>query len=307
MISLAQALLADKADLPTQLGTADLRALGADVLRQSLFSARLTNATAVQHLRAAVNRILAGVGDGTSSDTLADARLKLKALGAQLNYDPAKGFPGEAAVPPAEKDSLLDLFSTDRLNLQLHTQTQLVHGAAKNIWGNEPAALADYPAWELVRVAAREVPRGTVKRGKGVVAVTEDAWDSANGRWVAALQATGDEAARTIFEATGRMIARKDSPMWQALGDGAGGYEDTLGNDFEPFAFNSGMGRVEISAKEFSDLGGDADDVKPTATEIGPDTVKLTSGRFDGDILKTFVKAMQSGDVKYRVKVEVTQ
>jgi hypothetical protein len=93
--------------------------------------------------------------------------------------------------------------------------------------------------------------------------------------------------------------------MWAAIGAGAGGYTDTLGNDYEPFAFNSGMVRVEISAKEFAELGGDDSGIRPSDTEFGPDEVRVSSGRLDPDLLKTFIKGMESGDIRYRVKVEV--
>ena len=305
MLSLAQQLLNDRNDLPTQLDSAELRNLGADILRQSLFSARMSNATAVQGMREAVTRILTALGDGTSSDNLAEARLKLKQLGQLLGYDPAHGFPGESAAP-AEAGSLRDIFSTDRLNLILKTQQLMTQGAAKNIWGNEPDALEQYPAWELVRVAAVEVPRGEKRLKAGLVEVPQDAWDTANGRWEAACKESGDEEAAKIFDDTGRMVARKDSGVWAALGAGAGGYDDTLGNDYEPFAFNSGMGRVERSRQEFIELGGDPDGVKADETDFGSGVAKLVKSRFDPDILKTLKTSLESGDLKFRVKVEVT-
>lgn len=51
------------------------------------------------------------------------------------------------------------------------------------------------------------------------------------------------------------MVALKNSGVWEALGDGAGGYEDTLGNSFPPFAFNSGMDCDEVSYQECVELG----------------------------------------------------
>ena len=306
MLSLAQLILNDRVDLPTQLTSAELRSLSADVLRQSLFSARMSNATAVQAMREAITRILTAVGDGTSSDNLAEARLKLKQIGSYLGYDPGSGFPGEKAEP-AEAGSLRDIFSTDRLNLILKTQEMMTQGAAKNIWGNEPDALQQYPAWELVRVAAVEIPRGEKRVKGGLTEVPEDAWDTASGRWAAAVSEAGDDEAQKIFDDTGRMVARKDSDVWQALGDGAGGYDDTLGNDYEPYAFNSGMGRVEVSAKEFADLGGDPTGVEPDETDFGSGEVKLSRDRFDPDILAGLKKALESGDLKFRVKVEVVK
>lgn len=299
MASLAQSLLDAKKDFPTNLGTAELRKLGADILRQSLFSARLSNAEAVQALRDAIRAAL-------ERPDLASARLALKKIGEQLGYDPARGFPGEEGVPPAEPGGRLDLFSTDRLNFILQTQMQMARGAAKNIWGNAPDALDQFPAWELKRVAPVDVPRGYVRRGKGVLEPRpESAWDTPNGRWIAACNEAGDDEAAGIFSATGRMIARKDSDVWAALGAGAGGYDDALGNDYEPFAFNSGMGRVEVPRSEWIALGGSVDDLTPGQTEFGPAKVKLSRDRFDPDLLAGLLKKLESGEVKFRVQVEL--
>ena len=324
MLSLAQLLLDDQTDLPTQLGSRALRQVDAGVLRHSLFSARMTNADAVQGIRDAVTRILSSVPaggrlegklpggnpPGQTTDTYADARLKLKALGKALGYDPAAGgFPGQQYKSTvAEPGSIRDLFSTDRLNLILKTQEAQTQGAAKNIWGNEPDALEQYPAWELVRVQARELPRGLIRKGKGVVEVPEDAWDGDGGRWEMACKDAGDAEALRIFQETQRMVARKDSDVWDSLGAGAGGYDDTLGNSYEPYAFNSGMGRVELSAQEFAALGGDVSDTPdPSDTEFGPSEVKVNKSRFDPDILQALKKGMESGDLKFQVKVEVVK
>lgn len=304
MPSLAQIFNERRELFPTSLSSADIQRLDAQLTRQSVLSARMTSADALQAIKDQIKKILVGF-NGASADNAAEARLKLKQIGQALNYDPAKGFPGEAAVPPAEAGSLTDLFSTDRLNLILKTQQDLMQGAAKNIWGNEPDALEQYPAWELVRVAAVEVPRGEKKVKGGFETVPEDAWDSDNGRWINACREADDNEAQNIFESTGRMIARKDSEVWSALGDGAGGYEDTLGNDFEPFAFNSGMGRVEISAKEFEDLGGDSSPAEPSDTELGSGEVTLNKSRFDPDILQTLKAGLASGDLRFHVKVKV--
>ncbi len=54
---------------------------------------------------------------------------------------------------------------------------------------------------------------------------------------------------------SGRMVARKDSPIWQALGDGAGGFDDTLGTPYPPFAFGSGMGVEDVDRDTAMSLG----------------------------------------------------
>ena len=62
------------------------------------------------------------------------------------------------------------------------------------------------------------------------------------------LSATFDEVLRTL-------VALKNSPIWQALGDGVGGYNDTLGNPYPPFAFDSGMAWVGVDRSECIKLG----------------------------------------------------
>lgn len=303
-MTIAQAYNEHRELFPTNLSSADIAKLDAQIVRQSVLSARMTSATVLQAIKDALRSMLAA-HDGVSANNAAEARLQLKFLGQELGYDPAKGFPGEATVPPAEPGSITDIFSTDRLNLILKTQQMLAQGAAKNIWGNEPDALEQYPAWELVRVAAVDVPRGERRVKGGFVNEPENAWDTENGRWPAACYESGDDDAAKIFDDTGRMVARKDSPVWASLGGGAGGYDDALGNDYEPFAFNSGMGRVEVSAHEFKALGGNADGLEASDTDFGSGEVKIKSDRFDPDILKSFIAGMDSGDIKYRVHVEV--
>jgi DNA-binding transcriptional regulator YdaS (Cro superfamily) len=53
----------------------------------------------------------------------------------------------------------------------------------------------------------------------------------------------------------GEMIALKSSPVWKALGNGAGGYRDTLGNPYPPFAFSSGLGWQDVSREKCVRLG----------------------------------------------------
>lgn len=43
-----------------------------------------------------------------------------------------------------------------------------------------------------------------------------------------------------------KMVAEEDSPIWEALGEGVGGFRDATGSDTPPFAFSSGMGWVQV-------------------------------------------------------------
>jgi hypothetical protein len=67
------------------------------------------------------------------------------------------------------------------------------------------------------------------------------------------------------------MVALKDDPIWQALGDGDGGYDDTLGNPFAPFAFNSGYETLDVSRKESVSLGliGENEHADPAPIDFG--------------------------------------
>jgi len=95
----------------------------------------------------------------------------------------------------------------------------------------------EFPALQFHRVYSRKTSRD---------------WPA---RWIAAAQASGDNKAEQIFQATGKMIALKSSGIWQALGDGVGGYADALGNPFAPFAFDSGFDVDEVPRSKCEKLG----------------------------------------------------
>ena len=83
-----------------------------------------------------------------------------------------------------------------------------------------PERVAKFPAFALVRVSPRKVPR-------------LDWWR----RW----QVAGD-AVGWVGASKSKKIALKGSPIWQALGSGCGVFEDATGYAVPPFAYNSGLG-----------------------------------------------------------------
>lgn len=133
-----------------------------------------------------------------------------------------------------------------------------------------------YPALEFYRVYERDVPRGSQKDPKG----PENAWDDDEGRWAAACDEAGDDEAAEVFDSTGRCVALKSSGVWQALGDGAGDHDDTLGNPFPPFAFNSGWDVREVSHDECVELGlmDEGDEAEPAKFDFS-DLLALDSRR----------------------------
>ena len=71
------------------------------------------------------------------------------------------------------------------------------------------------------------------------------------------------------------MVARKDSPVWDKIGDGAGGYRDTLGNPYPPFAFNSGMDWEDVDIDTADGLGIDCEDIAPKGVSLAPDKADI--------------------------------
>ena len=154
-------------------------------------------------------------------------------------------------IESATGDNIGGLMNMDFFNRIMREVTQ---GAGNFVAQNfDQTRLDEFPALELHRVYDREVPRGfKVGKGGAIVEDPDNDWPS---RW----EAAGGELV------DGRMVALKSDPIWQAIGDGDGGYEDTLGNPFAPFAFNSGFDTDEVSREDAVALGlmDDEDEAKP--------------------------------------------
>ena len=138
---------------------------------------------------------------------------------------------------------------TMNVDFFLRIAGEVANGAGQYLVQNyDQTRLDEFPALELHRVYDVDVPRGSLEDKKG----PEDGWDY---RWQAACEEAGDDDALRVFNETGRMVALKSSDVWASLGDGAGGYKDTLGNRFAPFAWNSGMDTDEVSREDAVALG----------------------------------------------------
>jgi len=235
---------------PTDLSSADILGFSRELHMRSIISARTTNAEYLDEIAKTVDGMLSG------KFSMSEGRYRLFKKLKQLGYDPEVGFPSDMAqIPPAERGSLQDLSSEARLNLVLETNMRIAANYGRMVEGNTPYALYAYPAWELVRLYLRNVPRGTPEsHTAGWQARWRDAGESVG--WEGVLKAeSGNEKSE--------MIARKDSSIWQALGDGAGGYTDTLSNPFPPFAFNTGMAWKAVDRARCLDLGLIATDETP--------------------------------------------
>jgi len=215
-------------ELPTGLGAAEIRALGAQVSANAVFSARATDAIYVSRLKQVADTLAAGTMDEAS------ARLTLLETLRALNYTPEGGFPSDTSgkVPPALKGTLQDLSSFRRLKLVVETQVDIARGAGRKIQGEDPDLLPFVPAWELIREIEVGVPRD---------------WPT---RWAIA----GGTMRVDPDTGRARMIALKGDPIWTRLGD-ANLFGDALNVDHPPFCYNSGMGWEGIDAGDCDRVG----------------------------------------------------
>jgi hypothetical protein len=210
--------------LPTALGSAEIRSsIASQILRQSVFSARMESARYL----AQVQKVCAQVAGGGMN--LAAARLELTRALRNMGHDTANA------------KGITDPASVRRLNLIIKTRSEMAANAAR-VNAQDESSVYAVPAWELLRFGQRRIPRD---------------WAA---RWKAAGDAVGWAGASRDY---GAMVALKSSPIWQALGDGAGGYKDTLGNPYPPFAFSSGMAWAGVERRECVKLGLISEDERP--------------------------------------------
>ncbi|MBL9187923.1 MAG: hypothetical protein JNK23_10620 [Opitutaceae bacterium] len=172
-------------------------------------------------LAAPLEKIRDGVGAILAGQTdQATARLAIKNLWKELGYKP----------DPTKMGTLQDLASTERIDLQLATNVATARGAGWHQQGMQPDVLDEFPAQELYRATS---PEGGAK--------AERNWAE---RW--------EKAGGVFFD--GRMIALKTDPVWKQLGS-PDLFDDGLGNEWPPFAFNSGMRVRDIVRDEAEALG----------------------------------------------------
>lgn len=237
-ISFAEAVrhLAAKGLMPTALDSAGIRLLDAGLRRQALFSAQTLSTDLLGKYREVIGSIINPqqvLREGetrtvTEGFNPASARVEIKRLLGEQGYAAAEG----------EEGTIKDLGSDARINLVVKTNVELAQGAGKFVQGNANEDVVDlWPAWELVRYEERNEPRD---------------WEQ---RWRLAAAVAGDARAAGCLGNSGRMCALKSSRIWQALGDGEGGFTDTLGNPYPPFAFSSGMWTEDVSRDEAVEMG----------------------------------------------------
>lgn len=229
-------IILEKALMPTHLDTQAIREQIAADIRRRSL---FSARTAQLPYLEEMQQVLADVASGKMDD--ATARMKLKQWLDQSGYT------------PDQPNGLTDLGSSRRLQLILDTQTKMAANVA-NLDAETPESLDESPAWELTRIGLRRVPRSD----------WQQRWQAAGEivGWIGAIKST--------------MVARKDSPIWAALGSGAGGFDDAIGNPFPPFAFSSSMGWLPLLKEEAKSYGLDVGTpVTPGKASLSPNEDEL--------------------------------
>lgn len=159
------------------------------------------------------------------------------------------------------------------IDFKIKTATSVAGNAGRFVDGQ--SNVDEFPAWALSRMYDRLMPRGQMRGPKdSIIEVPDDDWPS---RWAEAGADCGDDQ-WLPWEGDsqeGRGVALKSSGIWEALGNLR---DDSLGNPFPPFAFNSGFRCTQVDVKECIELGllnengmtGDEDgnSIKPRASNV---------------------------------------
>lgn len=176
---------------------------------------------------------------------------------------------------PGEFGTIKDLRTIERRRLIVETNVATAQGYGWREQGMQAEVLDEFPAQELFRAFG---PDDAAKRRNWA-----DRWQQAGGEFFG-----------------NRMIALKTDQVWERLGTM---FDDSLGNPYPPFAFNSGMEVRDIDRDEAQALG-----LIDEATTLFPQPLNLNAeleaspdvradwlrsameetgvGRFDGDVFK---------------------
>ena len=175
---------------------------------RAFFSSQVTEAKIIHAMRQNVAELVSG--GKSPSEVRRDLRAYLYSIG----YDAGEN-----------RGTIKDLMTKARLDVMMKTNADQAKGYASHLRATTAGAILAFPAYELVRVERRKLPRD---------------WGA---RWAAAAQKVGWEGVAR----NGAMIALKTSPIWAAL--------SRFGNPFPPFDFNSGMGVRDVKKSVCREIG----------------------------------------------------
>lgn len=238
---------------PTTLSSADLSRIDDSILRASFFSARTAMVDLLRQYKADIEKLIAPrlvkrpdritpenpegwVPVGTTD---AEIREGIKSLLDRMDYKPEAGKEG----------TIEDLSSDQRIDLVIRVNTEMAQNHGWWEQGQDPDLLDAFPAQELYRAEDRKVKRSWIQR-----------WRAAGGK-VYAGTSPGLPIEPGFSE--GRLVARKDDPVWASI--------SRFGNPYPPFDFNSGLDVREVDYPEAVALGvmQSGDQVKPRPVRFG--------------------------------------
>jgi hypothetical protein len=196
--------------VPTSLDSAALAALGDEFWEDSFASAQTMLRDPLEELQRSIAQIVSPDGDDRAA-----ARLRVKELYDLYGYTPET--PG----------AITDLRSDARINLVIDHWTKAARGKAATVRNNDADLLWSHPCYELVRIGQRDKKRNW-----------HEIWRGAGGKIFFGTGIDGKE---------GRLIARKDDPVWFGISE--------FNRAEEPFRYNSGAGRVARPRKLCVELG----------------------------------------------------
>lgn len=216
---LAVRRLESRTPVASRLNTQEWQAIGLGLRDRAFFSARVDDIRTVAALQSKIREALKLTRNGAFMD-------RSKFIAEMRNF---------LGAAPGDTGELTDITSAKRLGLiyDFNIEDAMEHG--RWLARQDPDILAMYPCSELIRVESRKVPRG-FKRGPGgvLIEVPEESWEV---RWV--------RAGGKLYN--GRMIARKDDPIWVAI--------SRFDRPWPPFDFMSGKGVADVSIDEAESLG----------------------------------------------------
>ena len=210
-----------KALVGSGLDTAGWSKVQAGLRDRAFFSSQVTEAKILHAMRQNVAELVSG---GKSPS---EVRRDLRAYLYSICYDAGEN-----------RGTIKDLTTKARLDVMMKTNADQAKGYASHLRATTTGAILAFPAYELVRVERRKLPRD---------------WSA---RWAAAAQKVGWEGVAR----NGAMIALKTSPIWAAL--------SRFGNPFPPFDFNSGMGVRDVKKSVCREIGLLGKDEQPEIPDI---------------------------------------
>ena len=227
-----------KALVGSGLDTAGWSKVHAGLRDRSFFSSQVTKANILHAMRQNVADLV------KAGKSPSEVRRDLRAYLGSIGYDPDKDLkPGEQS----RRGTIKDLMTKSRLDIMMKTNADQAKGYVSHLRATTTGAILAFPAYELVRVERRKLPRD---------------WSA---RWAAAAQKVGWEGVAR----RGGMIALKTSPIWAAL--------SRFGNPFPPFDFNSGMGVRDVKKSVCREIGLLGKDEQPKIPEVPDFNGNLTA------------------------------